>query len=374
MVLVIDTIQCVYCLQTKPKPVHGEHIILKGLGGRATIPDVCGGCNQNLGDELDVEVLRHSVIALHRFNDPKVTKGQVGGTQFIDSKFGGFFDSKVYNDQDIDLLPQVSLTERGPLVAANLVQIEQVKAVLRQLKGQDPPYKEIVRDLPENDPPRVVLNLSGKGVHLARGRTKADVARIKEAIKLGVEVQHAVDPADAIEPEFQVRISMELNMVSRCMAKMAFNMATAVFGAQALIRSQFHPVRNYILGDVTVKPLRKDDAGRIHADLDDRFVENWTLGRSSGAVGSTTDHAIELLELDGQLGARVALVGGAECYQLRLGPLDGLDAARLPARLYRTDDDDYWYRGAYPIPNGHLKGAQAAMDAAWNTPKSALKK
>ncbi len=75
------TIRCVYCLEIKPKPVNGEHIILKGLGGRATVPDVCSGCNQKLGDQLDIEMLRHSFVALHRYYDPKVTKGQVGGAQ-----------------------------------------------------------------------------------------------------------------------------------------------------------------------------------------------------------------------------------------------------------------------------------------------------
>src|SRR4051812_17369755 len=99
-VLKPDEIFCVYCVKIKPRPAHGEHIILKGLGGRATISDVCGGpgsCNQKLGDELDREVLRNSHIALHRYYDPKVTKGQIGGTQKVPTKLGGLH-SKVFND------------------------------------------------------------------------------------------------------------------------------------------------------------------------------------------------------------------------------------------------------------------------------------
>lgn len=36
-------IQCVSCKEWAPRPIYGEHIILDGLGGRATIPDVCDG-------------------------------------------------------------------------------------------------------------------------------------------------------------------------------------------------------------------------------------------------------------------------------------------------------------------------------------------
>ena len=44
-------IQCVYCSEVKPPPKKkGEHIILDGLGGHATILDVCKECNQWLGE------------------------------------------------------------------------------------------------------------------------------------------------------------------------------------------------------------------------------------------------------------------------------------------------------------------------------------
>jgi hypothetical protein len=34
-------ILCVYCCQLKPLPKKDEHIILKGLGGRAVTKNVC---------------------------------------------------------------------------------------------------------------------------------------------------------------------------------------------------------------------------------------------------------------------------------------------------------------------------------------------
>jgi len=373
-----DEIRCVYCLETRSRPAHGEHIILKGLGGRATIPFVCGGpgsCNQKLGDELDVEMLRNSFIALHRYYDPKISKGQVGGMQLIPSKFGGGFDGKAFNDGSVELLPQMAVLGEKVIIAADSSKQADVDAVLESLKGLDTVFKEIVLDTPENEPPRIVLDLSKNGRHRVRGRTQADVDRVKDVLRRGIVGRQNVDRDDVIEPQMRIKVSMELNTVSRCAAKMAFNFATAIFGAAAMIRPQFHPVRTYILGDAIVKPLRTDTEGRIFADLDDRFVENWTHRRvPSDVVGATTDHSIELLELGGQLGARMALVGGAERFQIRLGPLHGLDSARLPAYLVRTDEDDYWYVNGHVVPNGYLKGVDAAISAAFNGAKSPLRR
>jgi len=141
----IPTILCVYCCKPKPRPAKGEHIILKGLRGRATIINVCGGpdsCNQTLGDELDIEMLRNSFIALHRYYDPKVLKGQVGGTQFLRSRFGGFYDCKMFNSGQPHLLPQVVLADQGAIVAVEDDDKPAADVVLLCLKGVDTVFKE----------------------------------------------------------------------------------------------------------------------------------------------------------------------------------------------------------------------------------------
>src|SRR5690606_20421248 len=76
-------ILCVYCKEDAPRPARGEHIILEGLGARATIPDVCAHCNSKLGRNPDREFLRQSFVALRRFLDPAYTSGETGDTQFF---------------------------------------------------------------------------------------------------------------------------------------------------------------------------------------------------------------------------------------------------------------------------------------------------
>jgi hypothetical protein len=369
-----DEIFCVYCLKVKPRPIIGEHIILKGLGGHATIPDVCGGpksCNQELGDTLDREVLRESFIALHRYYAPNVNDGQLGGIQFMPSKLGGYFDLKVFNDGDVKLPPQLAVTEKGVVIAVEHEEKAAADSVLAAFKGIETVFKEDVRDVAEYEPPRIVLNMSKKGLHLIRGRNQTDVDKVKDVLRRGFTVQYSAKAEDVVEPEFRVRVSMEPNTTSRCIVKMAFNMATAVFGAEAMVRPEFNPIRDFIWGiGVNVKPIRQEADGRLIVDLDDRYIDDWTKDRQPEAVGSPEEHTIVLLELDGQLGARVVLFGGAEWFQVRLGPLEGLDRARLPASLVSRTDDDYWYVNAYVVPNGHLKGLDASIDRAFNWPKS----
>ena len=43
-----------------------------------------------------------------------------------------------------------------------------------------------------------------------------------------------------------LRMSYDPNMVGRCVAKMAFNLASMVFGAEPLVHQRFDPVREYI--------------------------------------------------------------------------------------------------------------------------------
>jgi hypothetical protein len=104
---------------------------------------------------------------------------------------------------------------------------------------------------------------------------------VKDVLRRGIVGRQAVDRDEAIGPDMQIKVSMELNTVSRCAAKMAFNMATAVFGAGAMVRPQFNPIRAFIIGtDVIVKPLREEAGGRIVAELDERYVDNLADRRS----------------------------------------------------------------------------------------------
>ena len=111
-----DGIVCVYCKTEKARPPRGEHIVLKGLGGRATISEVCAECNGLLDTRVDGEFLRSTHIALHRFFDPAVQEGEVTSPQFLPTEYG-YIDVRLMNSGEMDILPQAAAHEEPPLAS-----------------------------------------------------------------------------------------------------------------------------------------------------------------------------------------------------------------------------------------------------------------
>ena len=353
-----EPIRCVYCLEIKPMPVKGEHIILKGLGGRATTLEVCGECNQFFGDNLDIEFLRHSRIALLRFYDPAVTDGQVGDKQFHGSEWG-FWDSRVYNDGDVEILSQVAIIGTQWVAAVRMDKQDEIQKIIDSFVGVDTVFKETIDDIEHHHPPRAIITPRAK-MHQIRGRTQADVDHVKAALKKGGGVPGAAKLLDIVGTEMLMRLSMDPNMVGRCVAKMAFNFATEVLDVDTMVQPSLNPVRAYIRGtDVRDVFITKLPNGQIDAQCDERYVDRWYGLPLSRPALPTAHHAIQLLVLDQSLGAYVALVGGVERFIVRLGPLDGVDSTRLPACITRREDDDYWLLGGHVIPDKQLKVTRA---------------
>lgn len=337
----VEEIRCVYCRNVKPKPKTGEHIILDGLGGRSTTRDVCDACNQWLGNNVDVEFLRNSFFALHRYFDPNYQQGHIGKTQFIETSHG-YWDATLANSGQLDFPPQFALHPAGWVLFAQGPDQAMADELLAAVRSARPDtIHRNIRDVPEHAPARLVLR--GKTPQL-RARTDAEADQVL-ALAAGAG---RIDSGRPFEPltlpeTMQIRMSVDPNFVGRCAAKMAFNMATAVFGARALLDDAFSPVREYILGtDVRDGPTVGED-GEPAILIDQRYVEPW-LGRSSRPpVTSTGVHAIELVARGGGIGAFIGLFGGSEWFAVRLGPTTGLDTRRLGTRLVRRDEDDYWY-------------------------------
>jgi len=140
-----------------------------------------------------------------------------------------------------------------------------------------------------------------------------------------------------------LRMSYDPNMVGRCVAKMAFNLASMVFGAEPLVHQRFDPVREYIRGGNVVDPeLTTMPDGKVVGKLDERYVDRWFNEPRSEPIRPTSWHIVELDRFRGQLVARVCLVGGILRFFVRLGPFGDLDTEVLPAAVSREDDGDYW--------------------------------
>ena len=135
-------IQCVYCSEVKPPPKKkGEHIILDGLGGHATILDVCKECNQWLGDNLDIEFLRNSHIAFYRYFDPAIDDGEIGKIQFVPSRYG-WWDAKMHNSGQLEVKRQVGITDAQWVMVGRIDQQDEFEKALAELKGTDPDYND----------------------------------------------------------------------------------------------------------------------------------------------------------------------------------------------------------------------------------------
>lgn len=341
-------------------PSKGEHIILKGLGGRATTRNVCSDCNQEFGDDLDNKFLRHGPLAYYRYLDPTVKTGRLGGVQFVPSPRGGFLDATVHNSQDTEIKTQVHIIGNDFLVFRPEAIAAQAERMIDGLKGKDLAIKLDVADDEWHEPPRFIPDMTGKS-HLIRARTAEQAEQVRASIKKGsMPEKGEVEPVDVTGQPVMLRTTYEPNVVGRCVAKMAFNLASIVFGAEPLVRESFNPVRDYIRGkNVEVKDLTTTSEGQLVGELDERFVDRWFNEPRSQPIAPTSWHVIELAKRDKQLVAQLHLVGGIWRFLVRLGPFDGLHADGVPSGLSREDDDDHWLLGGATKTNTEVQREMA---------------
>lgn len=335
-----DRIVCVYCKTEKPRPARGEHIVLKGLGGRATISEVCAECNGLLDARVDREFLRSTHIALHRFFDPAVQDGEVASPQFLPTEYG-YLDVRLMNSGEMDLLPQAAAHDSKVVVIAAEPDQQLADAVLAQFRREAPTVRQAIRDVGESDPPRLVIDRKLKS-HLLRARTQQAADSLLAALRKGVEPgPYANWEAPRSAP---LRISTDLNVVGRCAAKMAFNMATAVLGPQVTLKDDFDGVRAYILGSDVLAGPAIAESGEQGIRVDYRFVDPWIDPEARPQRRGPSDtHTILLGVIRGRsLGAKLSLFGGAEQFTVRLTPGLVIGATALPFALWRRADADWW--------------------------------
>jgi hypothetical protein len=330
------SIVCIYCEVTKPRPTKGEHLILEGLGGRATTRTVCGDCNNQLS-LLDQELLRNTHLALHRFMDPAFQEGEVRAPQFVTFEHG-YLDIRLLNTGAADLLPQAALINGGLFVVASEPDQLVLDEVLTALSNGEPACARSVRDVAEHDPPRLVVSRQ-KRSHLIRARTNEDADRVLAAVRKGVKPA-GYAPWDA-RIKTSLRLSIDVNVPGRCAAKMAYNMAAEVLGSDYMRGRAFKPVRAYILGTNVTSGTGIGENGEEGAIIDYRFVDPW-FGDPHPQKWPTNHHALSLGAVGDKLCAAVELFGAIERFWIRLGELGPARLGRLPCLLVRRDDADWW--------------------------------
>jgi hypothetical protein len=279
-----EQITCIYCRKTTEAPAKGEHIILRGLKGTKTITQVCSRCNGDLS-KIDLKFLQDSVIALVRLSIPGA-RGRLKSTQFFFSSSLDAWMDAVVKTGAICIKPQVAVYE-DRLVGRSEDEMGQ-HAIERFLEafaaGQL--RTAISLDIRENEESysttRVVIDVNKKGdQYFLRARTQelADLLLTRldaEAADLladsrrgGLETTSCKLPADST-----LRITPCIDIINRCAAKMAFNFACHQLGPELLLREEFNPVREYIIGTGVRKSRRvAGPDGEDGLTWDGRFVD-----------------------------------------------------------------------------------------------------
>ena len=346
-----SSIRCIYCKQLKPRPRRGEHIVLDGLGGRATIQDVCADCNQRLGDELDREFPRNTFIAIHRLLDPSHTRGEGPGPQFVEID-RGFLDARLLNTRKLIIPAQAALVEGVLLIVGSEKDLRvDLRKADERFRREAERAKILVRDIGEHEPVRLIINAPGRP-GLIRARTEQQAALLIAACR------SASTPVRAWAPNMRlagVKLSTDFNVFGRCAAKMAFNMGAAVFGPEHMLRDSFDPIRRYILGDDVVSGPAVSAEGEAGVKIDYRYVEPWFGTRTERRrLGPRNGHRIVLTADQGFLRGQVTLWGGLEDFHVRLGPCPGSwQSPGKIAALWSRPTDDWWVMGGRHGPQRH---------------------
>jgi hypothetical protein len=331
------TITCIYCKEEKLPPARGEHVVLAGLGGKATIPDVCQDCNSFLGNTLDREFLRSTHVALDRFFDPEVRDGELASPQFQETEFG-FLDVRLHNSGQVELLPQILLHE-GHLVALSAESDRSlVDQVLVHFANEKAVPHVLTRDVPQHDPTRLVVDRNQKS-HLIRTANHAGAEALLELLH---KAQRLEPPKSWVPvPNVRVRISTDVNVPGRCAAKMAFNMASYVVGPDVMLGPEFDGVRDYILGKDVLSGPSESPSGEPGVRIDYRHVDPW-LSELPQALPPRREHSIVLELASGVLMGHVLLRGGLSRFRVRLGRPREIPERRLPAQLVCRGKTDWW--------------------------------
>jgi hypothetical protein len=338
-------ILCIYCLQERPEPARGEHLLLAGLGGATCTKHVCEGCNNGALADLDREFLRSSTVTICRIFAPSRRTGEVAGPQFMPLDEGGYADYRLLTPAQ-PYVPAQLFFKGERLVFFHTDEHERERAYVEDLTADAfAALPRHVQDRPENDPARIVFWLHrGRVEPLLRARTPAHMNRFLAA--LGTKLPFRIVDAGAVPyapPSVPMRISQDLNTEGRCAAKMIMNLTAHHLGPRALYGRGFDAVRAYILGTDVRRGGAVSESGEAGVIVDRRYLRrDWWEIDIPPAPLEGRDYEAHALVLDVQNGRAIGdviLFGGVIHIPVRLGLLRTVDPLpRLPVKLIKDAD------------------------------------
>jgi hypothetical protein len=322
-----NQIICIYCRQAR-QPSR-EHVLQRALGGSFVARIACEDCNQRLSG-IDQALAQHSVVALSRVsNTPKSAfKTSLGGEVFgEDPQSGLVLDMTLGNAMQAEILPQIHVLpskdeKRRPvqIIAKDMQDHRRLDSFVRKAINDGTIMSTFVKEGPEEaSTTRFVLYRKDQAYVRVPPGAREEATSLLRMIEKGWHkagfsdrLEESINPQTIVQPQVTVRMAICLDDVYRAVAKIAFNVMAAEFGAGFALRSEFDEIRAYILGDDIRHPEQLADD---QIDVDNRFVRQDT---DRTCFVATDEHAVTLAPHSGSLFAWVTLYGTHQ-YGVSLG-------------------------------------------------------
>jgi hypothetical protein len=296
-----ELIRCIYCGQERPP--SDEHVVQRSLGGDLTTKLVCKDCNTGFST-IDQSLAEFSILSLQRVVNaaPDAFPAYLGGNQLRIAPDGSWEEIRVTNRLQPKILPQIHLvgTESGgkKQVAFKGSDPDEMKKLIALIGNKitagtlgEVYVKE--EDRPDFRNPRIVLHRHSDLYVCAMNKTEAkDFLVLLERNWDNIRAQMEVSPLKVEQaPTGVVQVNLKLcpNDNFRAIAKIAYNLMAECKGADFVLRTEFTPLREYILGQeiINCEPATPDDVA-----VDRRFVQ-WVQGPLGGFL-KTDGHSVLL--------------------------------------------------------------------------------
>lgn len=320
------TIVCIYCKRTR-QPTK-EHVLPYGLGGNLTKPLVCDACRFS---HLDQALMEQSPVALNRvaYTPTSAFGVRMGGQHFhYDTDTGDHLDVVVENGPSVRILPQIILPRDGEprIVGSNT---DALTKLMSYIEGRL--ETRTLRDIHVRVGPinrckyaRLVKHRS-KDAYLRVPRVGEEL-RVFETLEsnwqaIASRVSGLASGAEVPEtkttetPTVEMTLTFCPNDYHRGVAKIAFNFAATLLGAELVLAPEFDSVREYIKGTEVQQPAELAD-GQV--SVDPRFVT--MLEADATPLVPTDDHVVTICYVNGELFAWVTLYKNCH-FVVRLGQI-----------------------------------------------------
>lgn len=284
---------CIYCQKraavTDPKKSKGtEHAFARSLGGNLRVSSVCQECNNSFSS-IDEALAQHSVVSFMRAceTDPSSFCTKIGHEHFLyNPEHNIWLEVSVENEFQPKIIPQIHLMPRGPSepiktrhIAASREDHNRLVSSINKVVDEGALHKIHLKiDTDGNcSTPRLVLYrqdalfLRATSVEAANEMLsviKENWANLRERAKKEFNEQNGTFQAIQ-NPTVSISLTIKPNDINRAIAKNAFNILAHERGADFAHRSEFNPIRKYIMGE-ELSSNKPNDDGKF--SIDRRFV------------------------------------------------------------------------------------------------------